>query len=105
MAPKLFMNPMGYTTRRPANFPALDRRAVMIEAHRLAKRMRPHFANYRAAFAYGLEAAWKSNWDARVLRSLIPQVSQPNVSQPDVSKLIASTRRRPMLGYYGFVGA
>jgi hypothetical protein len=33
-----YLTPMGYTERRPASFPALDRRAVMLEAHRIAKR-------------------------------------------------------------------
>lgn len=100
MAQKLYMSAMGYTEKRPANFPAADRRAVMVEAHRIAKRMRPHYANYRTALAYGLAVAWKSNWDARVVRSLTPQIPHP-----DISKLVASTRRRPMLGYYAFVGA
>src|SRR5712671_2462340 len=95
---KLYMNLMGYTTRRPANFPVLDRRAVMVEAHRIAKRVRSHYASYRAALAYGLDVAWKSNWTARVARSVTHQVSQATAPAPLL--LASPIRRRPMLGHY-----
>jgi hypothetical protein len=92
MSTKLYMNAMGYTDKRPANFPALDRRAVMVEAHRIAKRFRPYHASYREALAYGLAAAWKANWSARIARSLANQVSHTAASVPPMQ---ASTVRRP----------
>jgi len=42
MTKKLYMNAMGYTEERPANFPAVDRRALMREAHVIVKRFRQH---------------------------------------------------------------
>jgi hypothetical protein len=96
----LYLTPMGYTDKRSANFPALDRRAVMVEAHRIAQRFRPYHASYREALAYGLSAAWKVNWSARITRSLANQVSPP----ADATAAHV-TRRRPMLGSYAYVGA
>jgi hypothetical protein len=98
---KLYMTPMGYTDKRPANFPALDRRALMVEAHRIAKRFRPYHASYREALAYGLAAAWKANWSARITRSLANQVS--HTAAPVLQA--TTVRRPPMLGSYGYVGA
>jgi hypothetical protein len=40
------------------NLPALDRATLMRRAHAIARQGRPHMASYRAAFAYGLRAAW-----------------------------------------------
>jgi hypothetical protein len=102
MSTKLYMTPLGYTDKRPANFPALDRRAVMVEAHRIAKRFRPYHASYREALAYGLAAAWKANWSARITRSLANQVSQV---APAPSMQASTVRWSPMLGSYGYVGA
>jgi hypothetical protein len=96
-----YLTPMGYTDKRPANFPALDRRAVMVEAHRIAARFRPYHASYREALAYGLAAAWKANWSARIARSLANQVSHT-----PAPALQPSTVRRPaLLGSYSYVGA
>jgi hypothetical protein len=36
----------------------VDRRALMQNAHRIARQARPHMASYRQALAYGLRAAW-----------------------------------------------
>jgi len=56
----LFHTPMGLSTKRPAvELPPIDRAALMRNAHEIARRMRPHHATYRAAFAYGLRAAWQ----------------------------------------------
>jgi hypothetical protein len=100
---KLYMNPMGYTDKRPANFPALNRRAVMVEAHRIAARFRPYYASYREALAYGLAAAWTANCSARITRSLANQVSHTAAPVPPMQA--STVHRRPMLGSYGYVGA
>jgi hypothetical protein len=100
---KLYMTPMGYTDKRPADFPALDRRAVMLQAHRIAKRFRPHHASYREALAYGLTAAWKANWSARIARSLNDQVFHKAAPAQPVQ--VSTVRRQPMLGSYAYVGA
>jgi hypothetical protein len=54
----LYLNPLGFTSRRPDNFPTLDRSALMRNAHRIARGFLAHFGSYRAALAYGLSAAW-----------------------------------------------
>ena len=41
---------MGFTDKRPANYPAIDRAALMRDAHAIAKASRAHFGNYREAF-------------------------------------------------------
>jgi hypothetical protein len=38
--------------------PAIDRSALMRNAHRIARQARPHMASYREALTYGLRAAW-----------------------------------------------
>jgi hypothetical protein len=43
MTVRLYPNPMGYTTRRPAGFPSINRAALMQDAHRIAVGTRPHF--------------------------------------------------------------
>jgi hypothetical protein len=98
-----YLTPMGYTDKRPADFPALDRRAVMVEAHRIAARFRPYHASYREALAYGLAAAWKANWSVRITRSLANQVS--HTPAPVLPMQASTVRRPPMLGSYDYVGA
>jgi len=45
--------------RQPAIGTLADRRgAFMREAHRIAREARDLFESYRAAFAYGMRAAW-----------------------------------------------
>jgi hypothetical protein len=73
----MYPTPMGYTTRRPKNFPALDRSALMHDAHGIAKGARHHFPTYREALAYGLIAAWKSATVRREFQSLNKQAGQP----------------------------
>jgi hypothetical protein len=97
----LYLNPLGFTSRRPASLPPIDRRALMRNAHRIAKGFRTHFASYRAALAYGLSAAWKQAQSNRTIQSLALQVARP--ASPIASH--RSTIRRPMLGSYAFVGA
>lgn len=46
------------TSASQDNPPALDRATLMRRAHAIARQGRPHMASYRAAFAYGLRAAW-----------------------------------------------
>src|ERR1019366_10619887 len=75
----LYMTPLGYTNRRPAGLPSIDRGALMRDAHQVAKRMRSHFNSYREALAYGLAAAWQQVKAARTMRSLALQVSRPAV--------------------------
>lgn len=70
MATKLYLTPSGYTETRPANYPALDRSAVMQHAHRLAAKARHLFPNYRAALSYGLRNAWLAAHNAREAQSL-----------------------------------
>lgn len=100
MATKLYMNAMGYTEKRPANFPAVDRGAVMREAHIIAKRFRQHYGSYREALAYGLAAAWGRNWSNRMIQSVASQVPRPVATAAP-----RSYRRRPLYGSYAYLGA
>jgi hypothetical protein len=103
----LYLNPLGFTSRRPTGFPPLDRRAMMRNAHRIAKGFRSRFGSYRAALAYGLSAAWGQVKSARTIQSLALQVARPaapfTAAQIDARHRTAP--RRPMLGSYAFVGA
>jgi hypothetical protein len=103
----LYLNPLGFTSRRPDNFPTLDRSALMRNAHRIARGFRTHFGSYGAALAYGLSAAWGQIKSARTIQSLALQVARPaapfTAAQIDARQRIAP--RQPMLGSYAFVGA
>lgn len=100
MATKLYMTAIGYTEKRPANFPAVDRRAVMREAHVIAKRFRQHYGSYREALAYGLTAAWGGNWSNRMMQSVALQSHR--ASAIDAPR---SNRGAPMYGHYSYLGA
>jgi hypothetical protein len=56
---RLYHTPAGPSTKRPdVTLPAIDRRALMANAHRIARAGAPYMASYREALAYGLRAAW-----------------------------------------------
>jgi hypothetical protein len=76
---RIYPSLMGYTSRRPAGFPSIDRAALMRDAHRIASGARPHFSRYREAFAYGLRAAWMSAKSRQEIRSLAIQAGTPAV--------------------------
>jgi hypothetical protein len=99
----LYMNPLGYTEQRPANFPFLDRSTLMVEAHRVAKAFRQHFGSYREALKYGLTTAHASNWSFRIRQSVALQCAAN--SSPALAARTSPRRRRPMLGHYGYAGA
>jgi hypothetical protein len=103
----LYLNLMGYTGRRPANYPTLDRAALMRNAHRIARSFRARFTTYREALAYGLATAWRQNRSARTIQVLALQVAPPSVPIAPVAATSTpqSMRSRPMLGSYGYVGA
>jgi hypothetical protein len=58
--------------------PAIDRRALMRNAHRIARQARPFMASYREALAYGLRAAWGQVEVARSFAAVRARV-QPRV--------------------------
>jgi hypothetical protein len=91
----LYPTPMGYTSRRPQNWPAIDRGALMRDAHQIASGARPHFSSYREALAYGLRAAWMSAKSRQAIQSLAMQAGTPAVpltaAQVKASRL--ATRR------------
>jgi hypothetical protein len=91
MTARLYPNPMGYTTRRPVDFPSIDRAALMRDAHRIASGGRPHFSSYREALAYGLRAAWKSAKVRQDIQSLAIQTGTPAV--PLTATETAASRR------------
>jgi hypothetical protein len=87
----LYPTPMGYTNRRPQNWPKIDRRALMRDAHQIARNFRTKFATYREAIAYGLWAAWLSAKSRQQIQSLNRQVGSP--AAPLTAKQIAASRR------------
>jgi hypothetical protein len=87
----VYSNLMGYTTRRPKGLPALDRAAVMRDAHRIAKACRSHFGSYHEALAYGLRAAWLSAKSRRQIQSLAIQAGRPAI--PFTATQIEASRR------------
>jgi hypothetical protein len=93
----MYVNLLGYTDRRPADYPALDRTRLMNEAHQIARNFRSHFASYRLALAYGLSAAWKSAKVRREFQSLNRQASHGVDSLTSAQK-IASRRAARSVG-------
>jgi hypothetical protein len=81
----LYSNLMGFTTRRPADFPAIDRATLMRDAHQVARKARSHFANYHEALAYGLRTAWMSAKSRRQIQSLAIQAGRPAASSTSPS--------------------
>jgi hypothetical protein len=87
----LHLTPLGYTNRRPAGLPTIDRGALMRDAHQVAKRQRSYFATYREALAYGLGAAWANVKARRTMQSLALQVARP--ATPFTAAQIEASRR------------
>ena len=93
MTAPLYMTPMGYTNRRPAGLPSIDRGALMRDAHQVAKRMRSHFVTYREALAYGLRAAWARVKSILTIRSLHAQVAAVQHTAAQIEASRRATRR------------
>ena len=93
MTAPLYMTPLGYTSRRPAGLPSIDRRALMRDAHQVAKRMRPHFGSYREALAYGLATAWQRVKAIRTIQSLRAQVAPVQHTATQIEASRRATRR------------
>jgi hypothetical protein len=89
--PPVYLNLLGYTTRRPADFPTIDRAELMRDAHQIAQKARGHFANYREALADGLRIAWMSAKSRRQVQSLAIQAGRPAV--PFTAAQIEASRR------------
>jgi hypothetical protein len=70
---------IGFTDRKPPNYPAIDRAALMRDAHQIARASRDLFATYAEALAYGLRAAWMSAKSRREIRSLAAQTGVPQI--------------------------
>jgi hypothetical protein len=69
------MTLMGYTSRRPADYPTIDRAVLMRNAHALAQRTRARFATYREALSHALRAAWQQAKATQTINSLARQAS------------------------------
>jgi hypothetical protein len=74
-----YANPIGFTDKRPANYPAIDRAALMRDAHQIAKNSRTHFDSYHEALTYGLRTAWASAKSRRQIQSLAIQADRPAI--------------------------
>ena len=75
-----------------ARIPAIDRRAPMQNAHRIARKAPPFMKSYREALAYGLRAAWGQVESARSFAAVRARV-QPRTFTADQIASRAATRR------------
>jgi hypothetical protein len=73
--------------------PAIDRRAVMQNAHRIARQARPYMANYREALAYGLKAAWDQLKVAQSFAAVRVRVQPRTLTADQIVASRAATRR------------
>jgi hypothetical protein len=87
----LYPTVMGYTSLRSKDWPAIDRKALMRDAHKIAHGARAYFDSYRQALAYGLRAAWMSAKSRQQIQSLNHQVGQPVA--PLTARQIEASRR------------
>jgi hypothetical protein len=81
----LYKTSMGYTEKRPANFPAFDRARLMKYAHQVARTARGTFRTYHEAFAYGLKFAHEHFHRARCDAAVNEQLRAArdrNIRQP-----------------------
>jgi hypothetical protein len=78
-------------SRPLALLPTLDRRALMRDAHQIARDFRRHYPSYREALAYGLWAAWKSAKVRRDFRALNDRAGRPAI--PHTARQIELSRR------------
>jgi hypothetical protein len=94
MINRIYHTPLGLSAKRPdVEMPAIDRRALMENAHRIATRMRPHMGSYREALAYGLKAAWAQVNVARSIMMLNAQVKRREYSAAEIAASRRATRR------------
>jgi hypothetical protein len=90
----LHHTPLGYRAMRPdVDLPAIDRRALMQNAHRIAARARPHMASYREALSYGLRAAWDQVKVAQSFAMLRAQVKPRQLTAAEIDASRVATRR------------
>jgi hypothetical protein len=73
--------------------PPIDRRALMQNAHRIARQARPYMANYREALAYGLRAAWGQIATAREFAAVRARVSPRTLTADQIAASRAAMRR------------
>jgi hypothetical protein len=93
MSEELHHTPLGLSTEGLAvELPPIDRRALMQNAHRIAKRFRPDMASYREALAYGLRAAWQQYNVARSF-AMHAQVQPRQFTATELAASCAATRR------------
>jgi len=81
--------------------PSIDRAALMRRAHAIARQARPHMPSYRAAFSYGLKAAWGLLATRREFAAVRARV-QPRVLTADQRAASERTTRRCGASYMPF---
>jgi hypothetical protein len=73
--------------------PAIDRRGLMQNAHRIARKARPYMASYREALDYGLRAAWGQVEVARSFAAVRARVQPRTFTADQIVASRAATRR------------
>jgi hypothetical protein len=73
--------------------PPIDRRALMQNAHRIARQARPYMGSYREALAYGLRAAWGQIATAREFAAVRARVQPSTLTADQIAASRAATRR------------
>ena len=89
----LYATLAGYTDKRPAGLPPIERAALMRAAHATARKFRQFYATYREALAYGLGAAWAQAKSNRDLQSLRRQAAPVQHTAEQIKASRAATRR------------
>src|SRR5450631_619304 len=79
--------------RPAAGLPAIDRSALMRNAHRIARQARPHMTSYREALAYGLRAAWGLVATSREFAAVRARVAPIAHTAEQLAASRAATRR------------
>jgi hypothetical protein len=72
---------------------AIDRRALMQNAHRIARKARPFMKSYREALAYGLRTAWGQVEVARSFAEVRARVQPRAFTADQIAASRAATRR------------
>ena len=91
--PALHLTPLGFTSRRPAGLPPIDRAALLRAAHAIARQFRTHYATYAEALSYGLATAWAQVKAARTIQALRAQVAPVQHTAAQINASRAATRR------------
>jgi hypothetical protein len=80
-------------TPAKVDLPPIDRRALMVHAHRIARQARPYMASYREALQQSLRAAWGLVATSREFAAARARVAPVAHTAEQIAASRAATRR------------